>query len=742
MSYFSHPMLKKNAIQKRVYQETIIIESSKKNSLVVLPTGMGKTVIALGVAAIQLEKFKEKKILFLAPTKPLVVQHKKSFIDLTNIPEEKMCVLTGLESPKKREEIWKNNNVFFATPQVVQNDIITGKETLADFSFVIFDEAHRAAGNYAYTYIAKKYMENAKKPLILGLTASPGGDEEKIGVICGNLFVENVEIRTEDSWDVKEYIKPIDVKWIRVNLPEEYKQIQKLLESSIKKRMELLKKIHLTRSILASKKELLALQGKIAAQISKDKSSYLFTALSTVAQVIKINHALELIQSQGAEQLKKYFEKIKADKKTKAVLSILGDPDIVMAMHKTDFVIEQKISHPKLSELEKILEKTIIEDKKAIVFSQYVSTVESIVERLENKDKLKPVKFIGQRKGNTQKKQIEVLDDFRADKYNVLCATSVAEEGLDIPKVDIVIFYEPIPSDIRTIQRRGRTGRSKAGEVFILMSKGTIDEGYYWSAKRKEKNMKCVLAKMRTNYNKTGTVVEDKKPKIITKGTLAQYAEKKDKENKPLIYADVRETKILKVLSEKDAEIKTTQLAVGDFQISSRIGIERKSVDDFLQSIIDGRLFSQLKDLSSYFSRPLLIIEGDDLYGRRQIHPNAIKGALNSIAVDFRIPILWTKTLEDTADTIIAIAKREQEDGKEFAIRGTRSSLSEKEEMAYFVAGLPDVNTTIAKKLLEKFKTIKKLVNAKVEQLVKVEGIGEVKAKKIKELFEREYTKK
>ncbi|MCK4551165.1 MAG: DEAD/DEAH box helicase, partial [Candidatus Aenigmarchaeota archaeon] len=185
-----------------------------------------------------------------------------------------------------------------------------------------------------------------------------------------------------------------------------------------------------------------------------------------------------------------------------------------------------------------------------------------------------------------------------------------------------------------------------------------------------------------------------------------------------------------------------TQLAVGDFQISSRVGIERKSVDDFLQSIIDGRLFSQLKDLSTHFSRPILIIEGDDLYGRRQIHPNAIKGALNSIAVDFRIPILWTKTLDDTAETIIEIAKREQEEGKTFAIRGARSTLSEDEELEYFVAGLPDVNTSFAKKLLEKFSTIKKLVNAKQERLMKVEGIGEVRARKIKKLFEREYTKK
>ncbi|NOR84818.1 DEAD/DEAH box helicase, partial [archaeon] len=694
-----------------------------------------------GVAALTLQKNKDKKILFLAPTKPLVEQHKKFFIETTTIPKDEMCILTGQKNPKKREEQWKNNRVFFATPQVVQNDIITGKETLENFALVIFDEAHRASGDYAYTYIAKKYIENNKNPLILALTASPGGTEEKIGIICGNLFIENVEIRNEENKDVKEYVKPIKTKWIQIMLPKEFVEIQKLIEKSFKKRMEILKKMKFINTINTGKKDLLLLQGKISKSLSTNSDPLNYSAISTIAQCIKINHALELIQSQGAIQLKNYFDKIKGDKKTKAVISILQDPDMTLAMQKTDFIVEQNIEHPKLTKLKEYLEKTITEDKKAIVFSQYVSTVDSIVNKLSNSKNLKPVKFIGQRKGNTQKKQIKILDNFRANKYNVLCATSVAEEGLDIPKVDYIVFYEPIPSDIRTIQRRGRTGRAKSGEVLILMSKGTIDEAYYWSAKRKEKNMKSVLTKMRLSYNAPGTIIKDNKPKNTiekNQGTLQTYANKKD-EILPLIYADVRETKILKILSEKNANIQTVQLSIGDFQLSEKVGIERKSVDDFLQSIIDGRLFSQAKDLSKTFIRPLLIIEGENLYGKRQIHPNAIKGALNSLAIDFRIPILWTKNLDETTDLLITLAKKEQQDGKTFAIRGTRSTLNEKEELEYFVAGIPDVNTAIAKKLLNKFDTIKKLINAKEEQLTKIDSIAKTKAKKIKELFERKY---
>ena len=113
---------------------------------------------------------------------------------------------------------------------------------------------------------------------------------------------------------------------------------------------------------------------------------------------------------------------------------------------------------------------------------------------LKDDPAIKAVRFVGQSsraddEGLSQKKQAEILQKFRAGEFNVLIATSVGEEGIDIPATDMVLFYEPVPSEIRSIQRKGRTGRARAGRVVVLMAKGTRDEAYYWISDRKEKTM-------------------------------------------------------------------------------------------------------------------------------------------------------------------------------------------------------------------------------------------------------------
>ena len=209
--YLNHPLLKKDIIQRRKYQENIIASCSNKNSLVVLPTGIGKTIIAIGIVAHRLNTHKDKKALILAPTKPLVEQHLKSFYEVMNTETGNIGnfeILTGKIPPIKREDIYKTSRLIFATPQVIENDILKNTIDLSQFSIIVFDEAHRTSGDYAYTFIAKRYIESPQKEqLILGLTASPGGTKEKIGAICGNLYCEKVEIRDENDWDVKPYIK-------------------------------------------------------------------------------------------------------------------------------------------------------------------------------------------------------------------------------------------------------------------------------------------------------------------------------------------------------------------------------------------------------------------------------------------------------------------------------------------------------------------------------------------------------
>ena len=166
------------------------------------------------------------KILFLAPTKPLAVQHEKTFKKMMLVPEDKITLFTGSVTPKKRKELWENATIINATPQTIENDLIQGKLSLKDVGLCIFDEAHRAVQNYSYVFLAQRYMKQAKSPLIVALTASPGSTEEKIQEVCKNLFVENIEIKDAKDIDVKPYTKEIEVSWIKVELPAQPVNIQ------------------------------------------------------------------------------------------------------------------------------------------------------------------------------------------------------------------------------------------------------------------------------------------------------------------------------------------------------------------------------------------------------------------------------------------------------------------------------------------------------------------------------------
>ena len=212
LQYLNYPYLKPNLVIKRDYQVNIFASCTGKNSLVVLPTGMGKTIIALLLALYTYSQEVDKKILFLAPTKPLVAQHRRSFIELTTLEDWQLPMLTSL-TPVKREKIWLDASIAFLTPQILQNDIINNKVKLEDVSLIIFDEAHRAVGDYAYTFIAKKYYQDNPNGIILGMSASPGGNEEKIQEVCSNLYISNVEIRSDTSPDVLPYIQEVQTQW-------------------------------------------------------------------------------------------------------------------------------------------------------------------------------------------------------------------------------------------------------------------------------------------------------------------------------------------------------------------------------------------------------------------------------------------------------------------------------------------------------------------------------------------------
>ena len=743
--------------EPRLYQQTILNTCVSKNTLVVLPTGLGKTNIFLMLAAHRLSQYPSSKILFIGPTKPLIDQYIEVFRSNFEINEESMAVFTGQVSPEKRAQLWQTSKIVFSTPQGLENDIISRRINLEEVSLLGVDEAHRAVGNYAYVFVAKQYMKLARYPRLIALTASPGSDMEKIQEVCNNLFIEGIEVRTHNDPDVKPYVQEIDIKWVKVDLPSLFLNAQRYLNDFLIERLEKLKKwgiLRRTEVRYVNKTELIELQGQLRGRLATgEKDFVILNAISVLAELMKIYHAAELLGTQGIVPLYKYLEKLKLEArttKTKAIRSIMADVNFKSAVANIQNLYDNKVEHPKLIELQKIVEKEFLGNNqiKIIIFNQYRDNA------LEIKNKLNAIKninanvFVGQQKkgetGLSQKEQKKMLDDFRQGLFNVLIATSIGEEGLDVPKVDIVIFYEPVPSAIRQIQRRGRTGRQEKGRVIILVTRNTRDESYRWVAHHKEKRMYRNLENIRKKlaFAKFDSALygkEHEKEKNSLGSQLTKSAEQGDIN----IYVDYREkgSNIIKDLADKNVVLKLQKLETADYVLSSRVGVEIKTVEDFIESIIDGRLLQQVKGLKQNFERPLIIIEGEqDIYSIRNLHANSIRGMLVTITISYGIPIIQTKNFKETSALLYIIAKNEQiETGNNFNMHADRKPLTLKEQQEYVTSSLPGVGAALAKPLLKNFGCIKNVINATLYELQEVDKIGPLKAKQIKDVVDSEY---
>lgn len=750
--YIKHDNIKPDSVERREYQYHIANSAIDANTLVVLPTGMGKTIIALLVIAHDLTK--DKNILFLSPTKPLVNQHAK-FLNNHLSPNEIVAVFTGEVTPQKRRELWNNKQIIVSTPQVIENDLIARRYDLSKIHRIIFDEAHRTVGNYSYVFIANMFKKQQKRRC-LGMTASPGNNLSEILEICKILEITNIEIRTKTDPDVRPYVHDLDIKWKEIILPTEFNYTIQLLRKALVERLNILKNIGVLDSAsitLLTRKKLLEIQQKIqtALRTTPQPSKELFKAASIQNATMKLSHAIELLQTQGVNALSNYISRIASEANSKggskASREIIKDSNVLEAIA---YIKSLKIEHPKIQEIIKIINDQLNHKKesKIIIFTHYRDTSLYVIKQLKNVPMAKPVRFIGQAgrdndKGLTQKEQLEIIQRFKNGEYNILIATSVAEEGLDIPSTDLVVFYEPVPSEIRTIQRRGRTARQMAGKVIILTTKGTPDEAYYWSSRQKERRMYQELEILRTTLRK-----KLKDPSSVLQPKLHQDKQKKiDEYSKKInitIIIDHRESRspVMRFLSQKNIIIEPQQLDVGDYIISSRIGVERKTVDDFLNSLIDGKLFVQMKNLRSTFSRPLLVIEGDGLLTKRNISQNAIFGSITSIIVDFGIPIITTSTPHETADFLSVMAYREQKnENRAVAIRREKPPHSIAEQQQYVVEGLPNISAVLAQRLLQHFNNIKSLCNASEEELCEVNGIGKTIASDILKILNAEYLK-
>ncbi|MCX6670083.1 MAG: DEAD/DEAH box helicase [Methanothrix sp.] len=739
-SYLEHPLLRPQTVEKRLFQLDLAATALKASSLIVVPTGLGKTIIALMVLLARLDK---GKVLFLAPTKPLVEQH-ANFLQRVLKEEDMIAMMTGESAPERRAEAWKEARIVVSTPQVIENDLLSRRIDLKNVSLVIFDEAHRAVGNYAYVYIAERYAREAASPLVLGITASPGSQSEKIAEICTNLGIERIQTRTERDPDVAPFVHQREIEWVKVTVPEELLKIRARVEEVLQDRIDDLNRLGVSPARIdprASKKELLALQAMLVTSAKRQPNPATFKGISVMAEIFKLHHAVELAETQGTDALASYFQRLQGEalskSGSKASRRIMQDPRFGQAM---DALQKTNVEYPKPAVVKKILQEQIKAkpDSRIMVFTNYRDTASALLKFLKEDQGIKAVRFVGQSsreddQGLSQKKQAEILQKFRSGDFNVLIATSVGEEGIDIPATDLVLFYEPVPSEIRSIQRKGRTGRARAGRVVVLIAKGTRDEAYYWIADRKEKTMQKQMRGLSSQ-------AQESLAKEFSARQMQITEVPEEPEGIASVFVDPREREMGKLLEAKGMEVTLKSLEVGDYVVSERVAIERKTAQDFAASIIDPQrnLFRQIADLSRTYAKPILILEGRDLY-TRNISPSSIQGALASIAVDYGVPIIPTEDQDETAQVIALLAARERKEGREPKVHGHKTARTLKEQQEYLVSAIPSVGPAVARKLLRHFGSIERIMTASKEELRQVELVGPKIAERIRELVGEEY---
>ncbi|MGH9979723.1 MAG: helicase-related protein, partial [Nitrososphaeraceae archaeon] len=579
--YIVQPLIYDKSIESRAYQKNIVESAYGKSTLVVLPTALGKTIIAIMLTAHTLYIYRRKRVMVVAPTRPLVLQHMKSFFSVLKISRGKIAEITGKTPPLPRTAIWNNKDIrlVFATPEVVRNDLQDKRLSLNDFSLLIIDEAHRAVKDYAYTTIANRYMSQSEHPVILAMTASPGSDTKRIHDVCKNLFIEHIEYRTEEDIDVKPYINFINVNWQWVSLSSEYNYIRSILKNMLDDKLRWLFQHRLLRKRggiqWIFKRDLIDTGAEIRynLELSQEETrASLYFALMQQSLALTLLYCVELIESQGSASLKAFLDRIEKDSSTfsssitrgggstKTQKSLINDPKV---KEIRTLLSTLKIEHPKVKCLVEILRGKMTEQlmqqqslvrtdnnsnndnnnkgdykvksfsydssnidttiptknsdiMRAIVFTQYRDTARHIVDIL-NSNNITAARFVGQAKkdgdvGMKQEEQAQMLEVFRRGEFSVLVATSIAEEGLDIPEVDLVIFYEPIPSEIRYIQRRGRTGRRSSGSVIILAAKDTIDERYLNASKRRIEKMNQALSTIKSVLKSMNRITSSSTP--------------------------------------------------------------------------------------------------------------------------------------------------------------------------------------------------------------------------------------
>lgn len=508
-----HVNLLSDAIEARAYQLDAVNESLAGSMLLVLPTAAGKTAVAWMLIA---EKLIEKvgKILLIAPTVALVNQHLKGINKILALKEIEPISITGQNIANKRAAMWISSRIVIATPQVVRNDIINGILSIEEYSLVIFDEAHHCTGEHAMAQVGRLYNSKSQNPLILGMTASPGSNISQVEEICKNLNLERIHLRTPDDPMISEYLSNLEVQEIKVNVPEEIMALTNpliLWQKGIVDRERRLgiyimpgeiNHIGLSNAMDRAKKA-----------INRGKKSA-YSSISQIGIAMRLHHLINHMLCQGTAASREFLNRLENENDNKSVRNFMRD----IRIQKLLVEIKKKNEiHSKVGAVRRLVRERLRRnlDSKIIIFASFRDTITVLDEAMGDLKDARAIQFIGQSnrssgEGLKPQEQIKRLEEFRNGSANILISTSVGEEGLDIPTADLVIFYEPVSSETRTIQRRGRTGRQREGEIIVLIAEGTRDENARSAALKREKNMHKVVQRVKRKLSLSNHIGENK----------------------------------------------------------------------------------------------------------------------------------------------------------------------------------------------------------------------------------------
>lgn len=494
----------------RTYQLNIVKKALFDNVLVALPTGLGKTFIAAVVILNMFRWFPQGKIIFVAPTRPLVAQQQQACHSICGLPWDTAIELTGSKKRTLRDDEWHAKRIFYMTPQTFENDLLSSTCDPSDVICVVVDEAHRATGNYAYCKVMRHLMYYNPHFRVLALTATPGNRPERVQEVVTNLHISRIEIRTEDALDIQPYLHRKREDVVHVPLSETHAHLRSTWATLMRPHYEALEKhglLHVNdpadvraftvRSIAAQPHGRAILQSKPFLYGAIQKLANMAQNMQYLTELsvrLFCDRAIDMFTSTPS---KNRHERMQGNASAKNSTSINELLTYIQQVRDDSGLIV----HPKMKRLVEILQSHFAREftrtSRAIVFCTFREVVHEIVELLNQID-LRATPFIGQasdskgHRGLSQKQQEQVVRAFKDGHVQVLVATSIGEEGLDIGEVDLIVCYDAVRDSVRGLQRIGRTGRMRDGRV-VVMTTAEREESNWNQSKASYKNIQNLV---------------------------------------------------------------------------------------------------------------------------------------------------------------------------------------------------------------------------------------------------------